>query len=128
MPRKLKNVKKPKTVREQLIEQCMEVGTYREAFLPAIEATARTIEQRDSAWNDFVEDGCRYVIDHTNKADNTNVVKNPLFLVWRDLNLDALAMWRELGLTPNGYKKISGDGQSNVRESALAAALNDLEK
>lgn len=113
-------------MQEIIIEQCRAVGTYRDAFLPAIEATARTIEQRDAAWQAFVEDGCRYVIEHTNKADNTNTVKNPLFMVWRDLNLDALAMWRELGLTPSGYKKITGDSQNQQKGSALAAALKSL--
>lgn len=121
MPRK-----KKQTMQEIIIEQCRAVGTYRDAFLPAIEATARTIEQRDAAWQAFVEDGCRYVIEHTNKADNTNTVKNPLFMVWRDLNLDALAMWRELGLTPSGYKKITGDSQNQQKGSALAAALKSL--
>lgn len=121
MPRK-----KKQTMQEIIIEKCRAVGTYRDAFLPAIEATARTIEQRDAAWQAFVEDGCRYVIEHTNKADNTNTVKNPLFMVWRDLNLDALAMWRELGLTPSGYKKITGDSQNQQKGSALAAALKSL--
>ena len=102
-------------------------STYKDAFLPVIEAAARTIEQRDAAWEVFVEDGCRYVIDHTNRADNTNLVKNPLFLIWRDLNMDALAMWRELGLTPSGYKKITGDSQNQKKGSALAAALKSLE-
>lgn len=126
MPKKLKN-SRPKTIKESIIEQCELVGTYKDAFLPAIEAAARTIEQRDAAWEAFVEDGCRYVIDHTNKADNTNLVKNPLFLIWRDLNMDALAMWRELGLTPSGYKKITGDSQNQKKGSALAAALKSLE-
>lgn len=126
MPKKLKDSRR-KTTKQIIIEQCEAVGTYKDAFLPAIEATARTIEQRDAAWEAFVEDGCRYVIDHTNKADNTNLVKNPLFLIWRDLNMDALAMWRELGLTPSGYKKVTGDNQSQKKGSALAAALKSFE-
>lgn len=95
--------------------------------MPAIEATARTIEQRDEAWDAFVKDGCRYTVTHTNKADNTNIVKNPLFLIWRDLNMDAMTMWRELGLTPSGYRKITGDTQNQKKSSTLAAALKILE-
>lgn len=115
------------SLKDTIIEQCKAVGTYKDAFLPAIDTTVRTIEQRDAAWEAFVEDGCRYVIDHTNKADNTNMVKNPLFLIWRDLNNDALSMWRELGLTPAGYKKITGDNQNQTKGSALADALKALE-
>ena len=123
MPRKTK----VNRLIDEITEQCKAIGTYRDAFLPAIEATARPIEQRDAAREAFVADGCRYVIEHTNKADNTNMAKNPLFMVWRDLNLDALAMWRELGLTPSGYKKITGDNQGKKKDSALANALKSLE-
>ena len=56
------------------------------------------------------------------------MVKNPLLAVWDDLNKTALAYWRELGLTPAAYKKISGEGTSRDGEpKGLAKALAELQ-
>ena len=67
------------------------------------------------------------MIEYTNKAGATNVIKNPLLVLWMDLNQSALALWRDLGLTPKGYKDITGDKQKKPKESALAAALKSIE-
>ena len=48
------------------------------------------------------------------------MTKNPLLVLWDDLNKSALAYWRELGLTPSSYKKMTGD---TVKAGGLAAAL-----
>ena len=50
-------------------------------------------------------------------------VKNPALLVVMDCNTQALAYWRDLGLTPAGYKRLNADvvkdeGQGNL-ESLL---------
>jgi hypothetical protein len=56
------------------------------------------------------------------------MTKNPLLVLWDDLNKSALAYWRDLGLTPSGLKKISADAMKPKKTSALAEALRDLGK
>lgn len=65
--------------------------------------------------------------EYTNKAGATNLTKNPLLVLWDDLNKSALAYWRELGLTPSSYKKITGAAPETARPGGLAAALSSLE-
>ena len=64
----------------------------------------------------------------SNKAGATNLTKNPLLVLWDELNKTALAYWRELGLTPSSYKKITGEGaRKEEKKKGLAAALAEIE-
>ena len=45
-----------------------------------------------------------------------------------DLNTQALAYLRELGLTPSAYKKMTGGKQGEEKKSALVEALKAIEK
>ena len=47
------------------------------------------------------------LIEYTNKNGTTNMIKNPLLTLLNDLDRDALAYWRDLGLTPAGLRKIN---------------------
>lgn len=108
-------------------EQCRAAGTYAKHYESVIDTLAATLEQRDRTHAEFTASGGKSVIEYTNKAGATNVVKNPLLVLWMDLNQSALALWRDLGLTPKGYKDITGDKQKKPKESALAAALKSIE-
>ena len=68
------------------------------------------------------------VIEYTNKGNATNMVKNPLLILWDDLNKSALAYWRELGLTPSSFRKMTGGAKEKEEKGGLAAALASLEK
>jgi hypothetical protein len=48
-------------------------------------------------------------------------------MLWTDLNTQALAYWRELGLTPSAYKKMTGGTKAEEKGSALVEALKALE-
>ena len=49
-------------------------------------------------------------------------------MLWDDLNKSALAYWRELGLTPSAYKKMTGDAVKKEKAAGgLAAALREIE-
>ena len=48
------------------------------------------------------------VLDYTNAGGHTNPRKNPALAVIQECNTQALAYWRDLGLTPSGFKKIQG--------------------
>ena len=66
------------------------------------------------------------LVNHTNKAGATNVEQNPCLRLINDLNRDALAYWRDLGLTPAGLKRIDEAAMKQRKKSALAEALKGL--
>lgn len=84
--------------------------------------------QRDATRKEFEDGGGKSVIEYTNKGGATNMSKNPLLVMWDEMNKTALAYWRELGLTPSAYKKLTGDGvKKESNQKGLAAALAEIE-
>lgn len=98
--------------KEKIITACEGVGTYKEEFVPIIDTLAEILETRDKALEQFRQSGANPVVTHTNKAKQVNFAKNPLLVIAMDLNTQALAYWRDLGLTPAGLKKLNADGLS----------------
>ena len=113
-----------KTIKQMLTDKQIEP----EAYEPIIRTLADILEQRDKTYEQYIGGGCEAVVEYTNKGGNTNATKNPLLVIWDQLNTSALAYWRELGLTPSAYKKITGDAPAKRAQVAgLAAALAALE-
>ena len=88
---------------------CRKAGTFQPQFRYVIETLAQIMEDRDKVHEQYVEDGCRPTVIHTNKAKEANVVKNPMLVMEMELNAQALAYWRDLGLTPAGLKKLNAE-------------------
>ena len=103
--------------------QAKAVGTYREAYEPVIVTLATVLEQRDRAYADYIEDGARTTIEKESDRGAKNVGINPKLRAWQDLNAQALAYWRDLGLTPAALKKITGEVKKEEKGSALIRAL-----
>lgn len=108
--------------KNRIKKACQEVGTYQASFNDTITILSEILEKRDEALESY--DG-RPLVEHTNSHGETNLTKNPALMLWIDLNTQALAYWRELGLTPSSYKKISGDKPAE-KGSALVEALKSL--
>lgn len=107
----------------KITKTCKEAGTYRPFFDEIINQLAQILEIRDNAVVDFQKSGNSPVVIHTNKGGHSNVVKNPALVVINECNQQALAYWKDLGLTPSGYKKLNGDVVSKhdtTFEDALA--------
>lgn len=85
---------------------CKEAGTYKPFFEEVIAQLAEILAMRDDAKLQYAASGASPVIKHTNKAGHTNVAKNPALVIVVECNQQALAYWRELGLTPKGYKDV----------------------
>lgn len=102
-------------------------GTYKPFFEPVIDTLAGILEKRDETERLYWESGGQPVISHVNQAKAANPVKNPYLVLLGELNTQALAYWRDLGLTPAGLKKIDEEALKEKKKSALAAALADLE-
>lgn len=114
---------------ENLInKQLSELGIFEKAYSSAVKSLAAILEQRDKTFEEFQDSGGKSVIEYTNKGGSTNMTKNPLLVLWDDLNKTALAYWRELGMTPSAYKKLTGTGvKKETAKKGLAAALASIE-
>lgn len=113
---------------EKLIKkQLSSLGQEEKAYDSVVSTLADILEQRDLVYWRFQEEGGLPVMEYTNKGGATNTTKNPLLVLWDDLNKSALAYWRELGMTPSSYKKMTGDAPKKAKVSGLASALRTLE-
>ena len=113
--------------RTRIIASAEAAGTYRPFFDDVIDTLAATLEKRDKTEEQFVKTGGNAVISHTNKGGATNLVKNPLLVVIGELNAQALAYWRDLGLTPSGLRKINEQAMQKKKSATLAAVLRELD-
>ncbi len=111
---------------ERITASAEAAGTYRPYFGDVIDTLADILERRDIARELFVASGGNVLVNHTNKAGATNTEQNPVLRMVNDLNRDALAYWRDLGLTPAGLKRIDDQSMKQRKKSALAEALKGL--
>lgn len=113
--------------KRKIIEQCQEVGTYKDAFLPTINALSQLLEQRDATYEVFLQSGGERMVARTSDRGAVNQSVNPALKLWQELTRDALAYWRDLGLTPAGLKRINEAAMQKPKRSALAEALKALD-
>lgn len=97
------------TWKKRIQAACEDAGTYRPFFDAVIETLASILERRDEAIDIFTKTGGKVIVPHTNKSGATNLEQHPALRLANDLNRDALAYWRDLGLTPAGLKKLNAD-------------------
>ena len=100
---------KKATWKKKIKAACKDAGTYEPFFDLAIDQLAGIMEARDAAQDQYKASGSHPVVKYTNKGGNTNVVKNPALVMITDLNQQALAYWRDLGLTPKGFKALGNE-------------------
>lgn len=113
--------------KNKIKKACVAAGTYQSYFDNVIETLAGILETRDRAQEKYEAEGGEPVVIHTNKAGAENIVKNPALVVVMDCNTQALAYWRDLGLTPAGLKRLGEKGLVNKDNSGgLAGALAEL--
>jgi len=103
-------------------------GTYNEAFEPVIRMLAKTqteLSKAEKLWRSEDGGNGEFVSEYTNKAGATNAVKNPYYAVVEDLRADILSISGQLGLTPQGQRRVMGNGKlkSDKKNNALADAL-----
>lgn len=109
------------------IEQAtQEAGTYRPFFDSVIDTLAGIMETRDNAQQKFDATGKETIVKHTNKGGATNIVKNPALVVLMDCNTQALAYWRDLGLTPAGYKRLNAEIVKSEEKGTLEGLLEKM--
>ena len=95
--------------KKKIKSACVDAGTYRPFFDSVIDTLAEILERRDDANEVFRKTGGNVIVMHTNKGGARNAEQNPALRLANDLNRDALAYWRDLGLTPAGLRKLNAD-------------------
>lgn len=96
--------------KRRIKKRCVEAGTYRDFFDDIIDTLAQIMAARDEAREMWQKDfGGRPVVAHEMADGRKKIVKNPGLEMVNDLDGQALAYWRDLGLTPAGYKKLNAD-------------------
>ena len=112
--------------KRKLIQQCKDADTYQEYFQGAISTLASLLERRDEAYAEFVAYGCRTMVERVSDRGAVNQVVNPLLKLWQELNRDALAYWRDLGLTPAGYKRLNLEAAQTKSNDGFEKILSQL--
>lgn len=112
--------------RNKIKKLTKEAGTYQPVFEPAISSTAEILANRDAVYAQFIEEGGQYIITKTSDRGAVNTCKNPLFVLWTELNAQALTYWRDLGLTPKGLKAISEQAVKPKQETAVDRLMDVL--
>ena len=108
--------------RNRITEACEAAGTYKPCFDLTIDTLAMILEQRDTVKEEFEQSGQGYVI-----VTDFSQKQNPLIKIVMDSNKDALAYWRDLGLTPAGLRRIDEQAVKDQKgKTTLADLLNDI--
>ena len=84
-------------------KQCDEVGTNRPEFGPVIETLASILYMRDRTYTEYIDTGGEACV----LSNTKRLMKNPRLSMLVELNMQALAYWRELCLTPASLRKIT---------------------
>ena len=118
---------KKRSWKRHIIAAMRAAGTYDEtgAFDLTISCMAETLELRDEAMKQFIDEGGRVSLERLNRAKEPNMYKNPLVSVVKDLNGTALQYASALGITPRALKAMNS-GTMPKQHSALAGLLNDI--
>lgn len=109
-----------------IVKQLKDLDIYNDSYKSVIETLAGILEQRDAAREAFEAEGGEMIVDHISDRGAVNRKRNPLLQLWQDLNSQALAYWRDLGLTPAGLKRLKDMASEKVELSGLEKALNGI--
>lgn len=96
-----------KTWQKKIREACRQAGTWQSCFGPLADQLAETLAQRDEAREKFREEDGELLVEQAS-GKGYRLEPNPLLQLVSSLDQAALAMMRELGLTPRSMRQIKG--------------------
>lgn len=112
---------------EKITQNMQNVKTYKPDFAILINTLAETLEDYDRAKKQFKKDGYKFMVEHTNKAGVTNLIKNPSYLIIENSRKQITVMCRELGISPAGLNRINDkEFEPAPKMSRLEAAMEKL--
>lgn len=112
----------------EIKRKCDSLGVWREEFARTAKRLSRIYTRIDTVESEYSDSGGEAVVEYTNKAGATNMVRNP-YLTQLDILYDqALTYEKELGLTAAALKRINEEAlKPQKKASGLEAALRLLE-
>lgn len=110
------------------IIECMKaLGTYDNAFVLGISVLDKLFSDYYKIRKEWEETGSKVAIVRTDSKGRENITTNPLYRSLEKLRMDILSYLRDLGLTPNGLKKIKQDSfQEDDKVSKVEEVLFKL--
>jgi len=117
-----------KAWRKKIIEQMTAKGVKADGFENVIDTLADILEERDTIYTQYKDEGGHVLIEKVSDRGASNMVVNPLLKEWQDMNRDALTYWRELGLTPQGLKKLNDQAIAQAKAPDLSELLLEITK
>ncbi|WP_243343776.1 P27 family phage terminase small subunit [Anaerococcus sp. AGMB09787] len=110
------------------IIECMKaLGTYDNAFVLSISVLDKLFSDYYKIRKEREETGSKVAIVRTDSKGRENITTNPLYRSLEKLRMDILSYLRDLGLTPNGLKKIKQDSfQEDDKVSKVEEVLFKL--
>lgn len=122
------DLKNCEDIKKDLVKKMKLVGTYDKSFNEIIELTSKLLEDYQNTLIEFKKSGSKIIVPFTNKNGSENLSKNPLYLAIEKLRSDVILYLRELGLTPQGLKKINANSDLKVEvKSKLDDALKKID-
>lgn len=102
---------------EKIKDACKQAGTYETFFDIVIDELAGIMQTKSDAEEMYKKSGGSPVIKYTNKGGFTNLRKNPALAVIQECNQQALAYWKELGLTSKSYNAMGNKIDKNESDA-----------
>lgn len=112
--------------KRQIVERMKALGTYKVQYVAAIDRTAELYLELARLAKEYEKAGFVTIVEYTNKAGATNLVKSPIRCAIEDVYHLLLAYEKELGLTPAAMKKLGASVEEKEQESPLELALKKL--
>lgn len=112
--------------RNRIERATREAGTYQPFFEDVIDTLAGIMEMKDAATEQYEKDGGKPIVDYVNRGGHSNPKKNPALAVINECNQQALAYWRDLGLSPAGYKRLTGKEVKDKEETRFEDVLANI--
>lgn len=114
--------------KERLVQACKEAKTYKSFFEDTIDSLSLILETRDNVHQQFLDEGGQpVVVKYTDRSNQANMTKNPMLVMENELHSLALTYLRDLGLTPQGLKKLNVDIVKDDNSVSFEDLLNDIE-
>lgn len=117
-----------KAWRKKIIEQMTAKSVPHAGFENVIETLADILEERDAVYTQYKDEGGHVLVEKVSDRGASNMIINPLLKAWQEMNRDALTYWRELGLTPQGLKKLNDQAVAQETAPDLGALLMEIAK
>lgn len=110
-------------IKKKTVKSMESIGVYRPEYDPSIVAYATLRWQYETLQKEFIDGGCEYTEEYTNKNGSKGERKTIRYQVMESMRKDLLSYENTLGLTPLGVKKIKQKAVGTKKTTMLEELL-----